>query len=535
MKKMKKQALCLTIAAVSAFSAFAATGCGGGGTKDLEGELSIAIMEGGFGVEFLDKMIEGYKAKNPNVTIYELEYFLGDAAVDMIKSGPEENGIDLFVAGPVYAGDMVEQGDTIWKGYDPILEDLTDVFESKAYGDEITIAEKMYTSVAGSVRYSPNLNKFPQYEKYSGKVYSLPWAFGPGGMIFNKDFFDANPNYQVPNTSNELTALVEEIYADHVTGKADGEKVYPVIWAGSNASAYWRYITSVWIAQYDGLEAWERFLKTEDEDGNFTDAVFNTEGRLKALEALAPIIQDKYSYPNSIGTTHTDAQVQFMRGKAAMLPSGDWTENETLMSDSFGSAGADDIFMIRTPVLSAFGEKLGITDAQLSAIVDAVDEGKTSLEGVNQTIFDKVKEARFITSNCDFNHNLVVPAYSNAKDIAKDFIRYMYSDEGLRIFMQYANGFMPARLNVTEEEYAAMSPFMQSTYDLGRTATMIAMDYTKSPILYRNNLQLFNLASGLVETELGKKDPATPAELMEDSYEYVHNRWNTYKRIAGVK
>ena len=534
---MKKKLLCFLVATTCAFSTLLTTGCT---PKDqpLAGELSIAIMEGGFGTEFLDKLIEGYKAKNPEVTIHEPEYFLGDAANDMIKSGPEDNFVDLFIAGPVFAGDLVEQGDTIYKGYDPILEDLTDVLESKAYGDDITIEEKLYDSVASSVRYTPNLTRFPEYAKYSGKAYTLPWAYGPGGLIFNKDFFDAHPEYKIPNTTDELIKLVQTIYDNHVVkdGLKDSEKVYPVIWAGENASAYWRYVTAVWIAQYDGLDAWERFLRTEDENGNFTDAVFNTEGRLKALEVLAPIIAEKNCYPNSIGTRHTDAQVQFMRGKAAMLPSGDWTENETLMSDSFGSEGADDIIMIKTPVLSALGTKLGITDEQLSAVVSAIDAGQTSVDGISASVFNEVKTARSIAVNCDFNHYIAVPAYSDAKEIAKDFIKYMYSNEGMKIFMQYARGTMPCEVTLTAEEYAELSPFRKSTYDIGRTATMIAMDYTKSPIMYRNNLQLFNLGGSLVENELGKKDnPATPADIFADSYEFVHNRWNTYKRVAGVK
>ena len=533
---MKKQVklICLFLALAMTSLPFL-TSCKFEQQKDIEGELTIAIYQAGFGVEFLDEMIKGYTAKNPNVKINTPITFIGDTpAIDMIKSGPDDNGVDLFIAGPVLAADLVEQGDTIVKSYDPILEDLSDVFNSKAYGDEITIKEKMYASVAGSVEYQANLNKFPQYEKYQGKVYSLPWAYGPGGLILNKNFFDAHPEYKVPNTSNELQALVEKIYNDCVAGKPDSEKVYPVIWAGSNASAYWRYITSVWIAQYDGLASWDRFIRTVDESGNYSDSVFNTPGMLKALEALAPIIAEKNCYPNSVGTLHTDAQVQFMRGKAAMLPSGDWTERETLDSNSFGTKGADDIVMIRTPVVSALGEKLGITDAQLSAVVSAVDEGKTSVDGISAEVFNAVKEARFITANCDFNHNIVIPAYSNAIDVAKDFIKYMFSDEGLHIFLKYANGFMPYKLELTDEEYSALSPFAKSTYDLGKTATMIAMDYTKSPIFYRNNLQLYNLPSGFVEVELGKKGPSTPQEVMEKCWEYTHNRWSKFLRVAGL-
>ncbi len=534
---MKKRALSLALAVVSSITMLSTTACGPQEPTNLEGELNIALYEGGFGVDFLDHLIEGYKAKNPGVTINEPEYFIGgQPAIDMIKSGPEENGIDLFIAGSVVDADLVEQGDTIWKGYDPILEDLTDVYNSKAYGDEITIAQKMIPSIKGRILYEPNLNAFPQYEKYSGKAYSLPWAFGPGGLILNKTFMDANPQYEVPNTTDELAALVDTIYADCVTGKPDNERVYPVIWAGSNAAAYWRYTTMVWIAQYDGLEAWDRHLRTVDENGNFSDTVYNMPGQLKALEALAPIISSEKCYPNSIGTKHVDAQVQFMRGKAAILPSGDWTENETVQSDSFGTAGPNEIIMIRTPVISALGEKLGITDEQLSAIVDAVDEGKTSLNGISQTVFDQVKQARFITTDCDAGHNMFIPAYSNAKEIAKDFIKYMYSDEGIEIFMQYANGYSPMQYEVSEEMYNEFSAFRKSTYSLCQTGTMIDYSLKYSPIRYKNNLPLYTTGSGYVENLLGKReDPATPAEIMEDCYEYIHNRWNTFLRIAGVR
>lgn len=503
--------------------------------EEVTGELDIGLYLAGFGREFLDAMITRYKQIYPNVKVNPVEYFVGDAQViDAIKAGPEDNPIDLFVAGPVYASDLIEQGNAIIKSYDPILEDLSDVYRSKPYGEDITIEQKTYTSVANSLKYNSNLSYFPQYEKYVGKVYSLPWAYGPGGLIFNKDFFDAHPEYKIPKTSNQLITLIQTIYDNHVVGKSDAEKVYPVIWAGANAAAYWRYMTSTWIAQYDGLDSWDRFLRTVDTNNQFSDTVFKTEGMLKALEALAPIIDFNKSYPNSIGTNHVDAQVQFMRGKAAMLPSGDWTERETKDSDSFGENGPDDIMMIRTPVLSAVGQKLGITDEQLGNIVDAIDRGESSLGGIDQAIFDKVKETRFISTNCDFNHNIVIPAYSNAKIAAKFFINFMFSTEGQKIFLEKAGGFMPYKLELSEEELSKLSPFTQSTYELGKTSTMIAMDYTKSPIMYRNNLQLFNMNGGVLEVQMAKKTPISASEALDKAYEFVHNRWNQYLRVAGI-
>lgn len=503
--------------------------------EEVTGVLDIGLYLAGFGKDFLDAMIDRYKQIYPNVKVNPVEYFVGDSPIiDAIKAGPEDNPIDLFVAGPVYASDLIEQGNAIVKDYDPILEDLSDVYHSKPYNEDITIEEKTYVSVANSLKYNPNLSYFPQYEKYAGKVYSLPWAYGPGGLIFNKPFFDAHPEYEIPRTSDQLISLVQTIYDNHVVGKSDSEKVYPVIFAGENAAVYWRYMTSTWIAQYDGLDSWDRFLRTVDVNNQFSDTVFKTEGMLKALEALAPILDFNKCYPNSIGTRHVDAQVQFMRGKAAMLPSGDWTENETKGSDSFGEKGPDDIIMIRTPVLSAVGQKLGITDEQLSNIVKAIDRGDASLGGVDQSVFDKVKEARFISSNADFNHNIVIPAYSNAKIAAKLFIKFMFSDEGQRIFLEKAGGFMPYKIELSDEELSKLSPFTQSTYELGKTSTMIAMDYTKSPIMYRNNLQLFNMNGGILEVQMAKKMPITASEALDRAYEFVHNRWNQYLRVAGI-
>ena len=103
---------------------------------------------------------------------------------------------------------------------------------------------------------------------------------------------------------------------------------------------------------------------------------------------------------------------------------------------------------MRTPIISSIinncPDDTIADDAELSALIKAIDQGKTDLKGegydVSQKSFDKILEARFIVDGTSAGVSGVVPAYAKGKEIAFDFIRFMATDVGLGVFAKATSG-----------------------------------------------------------------------------------------------
>lgn len=277
--------------------------------------------------------------------------------------------------------------------------------------------------------------KFPQYyldavKSTNGNYYKLSFGGGNYGIVYNTDIIDG-VNYTVPTTTIELQELAMMLY--------DDKNAPPAFMNANEAGDYWQQIYMQWQVQYDGIEYYNNsFRPLKDEGGNTPakSVLLKEDGRKKAIEAFAMIMSPNYSYP-SLDKTYMDAQTLFLNGKAAMMPNGSWLMNEMGTSKT-------NFAMMKIPVISSIIEKCtGIEDDyELRALISAIDakasKEEVSLTGegysVEQADIDKVWEARTLQfSNYDV-HAAFVPKYSNAKEGAKDFLKYFYSDEGMTVY-----------------------------------------------------------------------------------------------------
>ena len=91
------------------------------------------------------------------------------------------------------------------------------------------------------------------------------------------------------------------------------------------------------------------------------------------------------------------------------------------------------LVMVKMPIISSIVDTLenkNMTDAELSAVIDAIDAGETSYPGVSQKDFDRLVEARRMVYSATFDHCAGIPARAKNKDLAKDFLEFMASDMG---------------------------------------------------------------------------------------------------------
>jgi ABC-type glycerol-3-phosphate transport system substrate-binding protein len=385
-----------------------------------------------------------------------------NTVVATLQGGATSNTYDLYMTGI-----------SSYASYAQDLEPLDDVLDSK-YGEESkTIRQKL-----GESQLNAKKDK-------DGKIRSLVYGNSMTGLFYNKTIFDTY-GYEVPNTTDEMIDLVLDMRDDSKMKKA---KIYPMVHFGDANNGYWKFIYEVWATQYWGSDYYEdKFLWLEDEngvkdsrnlyEGKNAEGVDNKEedARWKVLEVLERLLTPTTVHPKSSTNTHTDAQTSFIAGQAAMLVNGSWMKAEARVDN-----GAD-FRMMKTPVLSSIVDKLEteIDDEELSKIITAIDEGKTleeartasGVSALTENDFARLCEARGMFYDNNVNNHVFIPAYSNAKDAAKEFLKYFYSDEGALIWMNEKHELAPQSLDdETKLDMSSWDEWDKSVYQVAQGVT----------------------------------------------------------------
>ena len=136
-------------------------------------------------------------------------------------------------------------------------------------------------------------------------------------------------------------------------------------------------------------------------------------------------------------------------GQGLFMANGDWFDNE-MRSFCEGLEEAqgycDTVKLMKTPVISSIIDNTDTIadDAELSALITAIDAGETALQGegydVSQDDFNTVLAARVTVYSIGPGHNAVVPKTAVGKQVAYDFLRYMATDKANRIYIEATGG-----------------------------------------------------------------------------------------------
>ncbi len=519
---MKKIKLILTLLLIVAMCVPLMAGC----DKEEASDLKITVSKLGFGTEWLKAIVKAYEEKT-GVHI-EIEEVVGGAGIDAIYAEQESNAsnTDIFITRhrhyfeTIYEGKITAGGQT----YDCQYADLTDVYNDTTYGK--SILEKMK----------------PQYESFlntDGKYYGLPWAEGCMGIIRNKDVWDklGLSDGDVPLTTNELFALCDTIK----TKQVDGKNVAPFIYSYENE--YYTSFVPVWFAQYEGVKGTENFLNGLDPMGQQSHNLYAYDGMEKSLEVLQTLISQAngYQHEASADLAFSQMQAYFLSDQAVFSVNGNWLETE--MGANYAGKNID---YIKTPVISALSERLSYykdnkndtagNDEKLAALVEFVDAHpqKGDNEGVpaGTTAEDAeiVREARQSASYVleSIDHIVTIPAYCKNMDAAKDFLKFMYSDEGLQLYYKSTAGqTLPM---VPEGGYdntgVTLSPFRKSINQVLEEGYLVNWyDYMPTKLFSLGGVGAYynNGSQTTVMKELyqGK----TPAEIITTNIQHLESNW----------
>lgn len=528
-----KKLFTLFLALVMSITALSVAGCGG--SEDPDDTLIIDIQKGGYGTEWLTAIKDSYVAETgKKVTVSQLA--LTTEAESALVTGESSTDI-YFTMDPLMKYQYTKttiSGTT----YDCLLEDLTSFIETdKIAGENKTIKEKINAQYLDYYK----ITRLDGTEK----VYTLPWAIGLLGIVKNNKVWQNE--WQIPNTTDKFIEFCQTI-------KDSGA----VPFAYSEEYSYYNYLFETFVAQYEGVDNMDQMWEAKGPIGSANENKMNRnflsqyQGIRYAYEVMAQLLQSekvgnelksKYQFGNT-SKDHIGTQTFFLNPehKIAMMMSGDWILNE--MKQSFGDN--IDLEFIKTPVISALGNKLGITDDQLSAIIDYVDGTTSSAPEFissaglsNEEVISQVRAARNIIPTNANSMAFYIPAYSNAKDAAKDFIKYMLSDKGLAIYQSTLGYAMPYEYDWLGLANASkMTNFIKKGYqDFYFGKILYPTERNKSLIFAKSELRIHDNHDKKFENEFSKTE-LSPAQIAEqyfkDDYRRVSESWTKYMTAAGL-
>ena len=217
-----------------------------------------------------------------------------------------------------------------------------------------------------------------------GKIYCAPFYYSTMGLVYNVDYF-TKKNLSLPKTWDDFFALGE-------TAKADNRALftYQGIYPGYLEEILWPA-----IAGAVGEEGMKKIF-------NYEEGSFKNDTVKKVLQNIQDIANKGYLMKGTVALNHTQSQADMMMGKALFIPNGGWMEGE--MAD----APRED------------GFQFGITPAPVLTATDPT----YAWIGVE---------------------TLAIPLRAPNPELAKEFLKYQYTDEAMKINAEKAKGLLPVK------------------------------------------------------------------------------------------
>jgi N-acetylglucosamine transport system substrate-binding protein len=259
--------------------------------------LEIACFRGGYGLDHFEQLAREYEKQHPNVKIN-------------LWGSPRiwDQLVPRFASG--------SPPDIAYPGWG------TNVFAMIYEGQILQLDKYMDQPGMGSTKpwrdtFLPALLRKGSYQ---GKVYTLPFEYGTFGWWYNKKMFEQH-GWPVPRTYDELLTVSELIKKQHIA---------PVTFTGRYPQYMLDGFFWPWVQRAGGKET----LKQIDA---LTPGCWSLPPVQKAAHALLELKKRGCFEAGAIGMSHIESQMEFLVGRAAMIPNGTWiyTEMEKMLPPGF--------------------------------------------------------------------------------------------------------------------------------------------------------------------------------------------------------
>ena len=386
--------------------------------------------------------------------------------------------------GDLYLLDCHMEDQTEW------LADLSDIYSSYPIGEEgTTINEKLSTALNNIITNNGT------------KKYIMPKndVMGGNNFVYNKTVWNkVYPNgRELPRTTEEFVEVGNEIK----------NKAYLLVGAFDQSTAEDAavYMFKGWFAQLLGVEAYEQFLQGRYYDEAQGKYVFNETAPTVyaenkwAIESYYNMIQSIYNKGNGLLHKHS-SDMAAMDAEAALagfgyagidnkpvvfMVSGAYLEQEMnfLLQDQKASGNPQEIGYMQMPVASGIIKRTPSiqNDGVLREVISYVDkiaagESATKPAGVEDADIEIIAEARSICGSYVAG-GMAIPKYANNIAGAKDFMKYLASDEAAIIAAKYCNGInlLPFGYQASDDEIGfKRTNFMNQAMDISVRIKYIA-------------------------------------------------------------
>lgn len=272
-----------------------------------------------------------------------------------------------------------------------------------------------------------------------GKTYLAPLFYSPCGLWYNKAYFGEG-GYALPTTWEEMWALGDQ-------AKADGKNLftYPV-------NGYFDGVLYAMLNQAGGDEYYAKAL-------SYDENTWTSEAGQKVLNTIGKLVTE-YTDKNASGNANSGNfmknQQAVLDGTALFMPNGNWIIGE--MGEAPRTEGFEWGFM----ALPAF------------------EEGG----------------ARY---SYTFFEQMYVPAQAENADLAKEFIKFMYSDEAIEVMLNNPKGIVVQPVKGIVEKLDGDNKLIYSIYENENTFPAMGAFAATEPI---EGLELKSAVFGPIDTML---------------------------------
>ena len=527
---MKRNILLLLCAA----TALTLSGCKANG--DSGDKIKISCVKLGYGTSWLTTLMKEYTKKTG--VKFQFTEVVGQAGNnnlnDQIKSLSATSDIYGLRPGSFY--ELLYRGNVMAKGekYAHAFEPLTDIYTSEFEGEtgNNTIEKKISED-------------FKEYVHLGEDYYGLPWANGFVSFVRNLDVWTNDFGFRAdeyPRTTEELFEMMDQMNTKIATVKELKEKA-PMIYCSQDE--YYTTVVGSWFAQYEGPEEMEKFYAGRNPDGKRGADMFTYDGITEALKVLGRIVEYdkstgkyKYQHPSSKKLSFTQMQNYFLFGDAAFCVNGTWLEVENPKTKDYN------IDYIKIPLVSSIVDKLSkeYSEAELRQMVSFVDahpntgDNASMPSGVVEADLEYVRTSRNTGSymRTDYDHLFVIPAWASKKAEAKEFLKWMYSDEALQLFYDTMNGHhLPAvpstgSYDTSKVNFSSFRLRCNKVFEEGNFCPYL-INTVKDKIFSVANVQS-NFSNTISRT--GNccdwlVDGMTPDQIVQENTNYMTSRWSS--------
>lgn len=482
--KMKK----LTTLLVAAGSLLSLAACGGGGssrTPSSSNEIYVCVYDGGYGTAWIEQIAKDYEADTGIKVNWDADDTILDRVEDQLKNGSDY--------------DIIMSHDINWQNYAALgyLENLDSVYDSNVYGLDVKLKDRV---VDGALEMSKCEGETEGEEHY----YKVCYTQGAGGLVYNMDMFEEN-GWNVPTTYEELVTLCNTIVEAKVSTGNRGEYVKPFAWAGNDRQYYWDYLVFEWWAQLAGMEKINTIREYKGTDGKYSSGyeMYNPETYYKEFVQAYDMwyqlvaLNDKYSTTNAYAQALSTAKAAFVNGQAAMIPYAQWAKYE-LEQVAEGGKLSFDFAMMKAP------------------------KAKADAQDVNYMV--------------GFGDSMIIPANAPAKELAKDFLRYMAGDKACKTFTEKSEGaFLAFDYSDIDMQDLKNDTYINSVYNKLTTSKDFTLASNSPLAVWTTNSVMPWVANKYYYAEACKTPADNTAKKVGDAiYNTARENWVVWCRNAGV-